>query len=63
MLPVMSGGRSRTGGRIITAVVVVALLALVVRDPVGAAATVERIWTFSGHVLDALTQFGNALSR
>jgi hypothetical protein len=56
-------GRSGIGHRVAATLIGLVLVALVVRDPVGAAATVERIWAFSAHVLDALTQFGDALSR
>lgn len=61
MMPTMSGGRS--GGRIITTLVLVGLLVLVLRDPVGAAHSVQQIAGWAGSVLDALTAFGSALSK
>lgn len=61
MMPTMPG--SGSGRRAISALVAVALLVLVLRDPVGAAHAVQQAARWGGAVLDALTSFGSALSK
>jgi hypothetical protein len=50
-------------GRIVATVVVVALLVMVVRDPVGAAHAARALGTWIGGVLDALGRFGSTVSH
>lgn len=61
MMPTMSGGG--TGRRLIAVVVAVALLSLVLRDPIGAANAVQQMAVWGGAVLDALSTFGSAVSK
>lgn len=61
MMPMMNSG-SGTGRRLLTMLVALVLLALVLRDPIGAARTVEQLAAWGGAALDAVTQFGAALS-
>jgi hypothetical protein len=62
-MPVVAGGGSGIGQRLVTALIVLVLLALVLRDPVGAAHTVQRLAGWASDVVDALGTFGSALSR
>jgi NAD(P)-dependent dehydrogenase (short-subunit alcohol dehydrogenase family) len=62
-MPVITGGGSGIGRRVVTALVVLVLLALVLREPVGAAHAVQRLAGWAGDVVDALGTFGSALSR
>jgi hypothetical protein len=62
MMP-MTSGRSGTGRRLLAALVALVLVALVLRDPVGAAHTVQRLAGWASDVIDALSTFGSALSR
>jgi hypothetical protein len=59
----MVGGGGDTGRRVVTTLAVLLLLALVLRDPVGAAHTVQRLAGWASDVVDALGTFGSALSR
>lgn len=61
MMPTMTGGRS--GGRMVGVLIGLVLLGLVLRDPVGAAHTVQQVAAWAGSVLDALTSFGSGLSK
>jgi hypothetical protein len=60
MMP-MAGG-SGLGRRVVAALVGLALLALVIRDPVGAAHTVQQLAELAGEGFDALEAFGAALA-
>jgi hypothetical protein len=62
MMPMTSGG-SGTGRRLLAALVALVLVALVLRDPVGAAHTVQRLASWASDVVDAISTFGSALSR
>jgi hypothetical protein len=62
-MPVVDGGGSGIGRRVVTALTVLVLLALVLRDPVGAAHAVQRLAGWAGEIIDALGTFGSALSR
>lgn len=62
MTPMMGGGTG-TGGRLLVALVAIVLVALVLRDPAGAAHGVQRLAAWASYVLDALSTFGSALSR
>jgi hypothetical protein len=61
MMPMTSG--SGAGSRVLTALVCLVLLALVIRDPVGAAEFVGRVGQLIDVALDALSVFGAALTR
>jgi hypothetical protein len=62
MLP-MSGARGGgMGFRVIGTVVGLVLFALLLRDPVGAAGTVEQVGAWCAAAIDALSRFGAALS-
>jgi hypothetical protein len=61
MLP-MAGG-SGLGRHVVATLVGLALLALVIRDPVGAAHTVQQLAAWAGEVLDALETFCAALAE
>jgi hypothetical protein len=56
------GGGSGTGLRVVGVLIGVALFALLLRDPVGAAGTVETVAAWCGQAIDALARFGAALS-
>jgi hypothetical protein len=60
MMPMASGGG--LGRRVVATLVGFVLLALVIRDPVGAAHTVQQLATWASEALDALEAFGAALS-
>jgi hypothetical protein len=60
MMPMTSG--SGIGRRIVVTLAVLAGLALTIRDPVGAAHTVQQVAAWVGEALDALVKFGSALS-
>lgn len=60
MMPMAGRGSSR---RVVTILVGLALLGLVIRDPAGAAHTVQQVATWADSVLSALTSFGSALSK
>lgn len=61
MMPMMSGGGF--GRRVVAALAGLVLLALVLRDPVGAAQAGKQAAAWVGEFLDALETFGAALSR
>jgi hypothetical protein len=61
MMPMANGGG--TGRRVVVTLVVLTLVALVLRDPVGAAGTVEQVGEWFGVVVDSLARFGEALAR
>jgi hypothetical protein len=61
MMPMAANGG--VGRRVLAALAAVVLLALVIRDPVGAAHTVQRLAAWASEALDALETFGAALSR
>lgn len=63
MMPMMSGGGSGTGRRFLITLGVLVVLALVLRDPVGSAHTLQRLAEWASNFLDALSAFGSALSR
>jgi hypothetical protein len=63
MQPMINGGGGGTGRRVLTVLVVLVLVALVLRDPIGAAHTVQLLAEWAGDALDALGKFGSALSR
>jgi hypothetical protein len=63
MMPMVNGGTSDTGRRVVTALAMLVLLALVLRDPVGAAVAVEQVAAWGTTALDRLAQFVSALSR
>jgi hypothetical protein len=60
MMPMASG--SGLGRRVVGTLVVLGLLALVIRDPVGAAHTVQQLAGWATDALDSLEKFGAALS-
>jgi hypothetical protein len=62
MLPMVAGGGG-TGRRIVGVLFMVGLIALVIRDPVGAAQTVQQLARWGSDFLDALSAFGAALSE
>jgi hypothetical protein len=62
MMPMTRGG-SGTGRRLLAVLVALLALALVLRDPVGAAQTVQQLARWGSDVLDALSVFGAALSE
>lgn len=62
-MPVIAGGGSGTGRRAAAVLIAVVLLALVIRDPVGAAHTVQRLAVWAGDIVDALSTFGSALAE
>jgi hypothetical protein len=61
MMPMMSGGRG-TGRRLVAVLVALVLVAMALRDPVGAAHTVQRLAGWATDLVDALSTFGAALS-
>ena len=61
-MPVIAGGGSGAGRRAVIVLIALVLLALVLRDPVGAAHTIQRLAGWAGDVVDALSTFGSALS-
>jgi hypothetical protein len=60
MMPLPTGGG--TGRRVVLALVALALLALVIRDPAGAATITRQLAAWGGIVLDGLVAFFRALS-
>ena len=61
MMPAMTTGGG-IGGRVITTLVALALLTVVLRDPIGAAHTVHALLGWAGSVIDGLATFASALS-
>jgi hypothetical protein len=61
MMPMTSG--TGTGRRLLIALVGIVVVALVIRDPDGAAHVVQRLAVGANELLDALSTFGSALSR
>jgi hypothetical protein len=61
MMPMTSG--TGTGRRLLVTLVAIVVVALVIRDPDGAAHVVQRLAAGASEVLDALTTFGSALSE
>lgn len=59
MMPMAGGG---AGGRVMGALVALALLTLVIRDPVGAAQMVRTLLGWAGTVIDGLATFASALA-
>ena len=62
-MPVIAGGGSGTGRRAVIVLIAFVLLALVIRDPVAAAHTVQRLAGWAADIVDALSTFGSALSE
>jgi hypothetical protein len=62
-MPLIAGGGSGAGRRAGTVLIALLLLALVIRDPIGAAHTVQRLAAWAGDLVDALGTFGSALSE
>ncbi|WP_033439378.1 hypothetical protein [Saccharothrix sp. NRRL B-16314] len=62
MMPMM-GGTGQGGRKAATSVVLVLLMVLVLRDPVGSAHVVQQLANWGGDVLDALGTFGTAVSK
>lgn len=60
MMPLPTGGG--TGRRVVLSLVALAMLALVIRDPAGAAVITRQLATWGGAVLDGLVAFFRALS-
>jgi hypothetical protein len=60
IMPTMTAGG--VGGRVITTLVMLALLTLVLRDPIGSAHTVHALLGWAGSVIDGLATFASALS-
>lgn len=60
MMPT-TGSAGSTGRRFLAALVGLVLLALIIRDPVGAAGFAEQLGAWSATALDALVRFGSAL--
>jgi hypothetical protein len=60
MMPTMT--TSTIGGRVITTLITLAVLTLVLRDPVGTAHSVRALLTLAGSVIDGLATFASALS-
>jgi hypothetical protein len=54
-------GRGGAGGKIVGLLILVVLLTLLVRDPVGFAHGVRAVFVAVGHMADALDRFGQAL--
>ena len=59
MMPMTAGS---AGSRVVGVLVTLALLTLVIRDPIGAAHTVRTLLVWAGHVIDGLATFASALS-
>lgn len=59
IMPMTAGG---AGGRVAGTLVALALLTLVIRDPIGAAQTVHTLLGWAGDVIDGLATFASALS-
>ena len=59
MMPMTTGG---AGSRVVGVLVALALLTLIIRDPVGAAQTVRTLLGWAGDVIDGLATFAAALS-
>jgi hypothetical protein len=57
----MPGGGS-LGGKVLSAVVVVAMIAWVVKDPLGAASTAKHVGAFLSTVLSSATTFVSHLA-
>jgi len=55
-------GGGSLGGKLLSAVVVLALLAWVVKDPAGAATTAKHVGSLLGTVLDSATSFVSHLA-
>ncbi|OZM79928.1 hypothetical protein CFP66_23275 [Pseudonocardia sp. MH-G8] len=62
MMP-MASSSSGAGRRFLALLAVCVGVALVLRDPIGAAHLVQRLADGAGDVVDALGRFGSALSR
>ncbi|MFS8103708.1 hypothetical protein LFM09_41960 [Lentzea alba] len=60
MMPLPTGGG--TGRRVVLTLVALAVFALVIRDPAGAASTTRQLAAWGGTVLDGLMTFIRALS-
>ncbi|WP_394615281.1 hypothetical protein JNUCC0626_36585 [Lentzea sp. JNUCC 0626] len=60
MMPLPTGGG--TGRRAVVVLVALAVLALIIRDPAGAAVIARLLATWGGAVLDGLVAFFQALS-
>lgn len=58
MFPVPKGGT----GRLLGILIVLVLLVLVIKDPVGAAAGVHKVWSGLNGFLDSLGRFGAAVT-
>lgn len=58
-MPTAAGGGTRF--RVIVTLLGLVLFALLLRDPVGAAGTVEQVCAWCGAGIDALARFGAAL--
>ena len=61
MVPTMSG--SGSGRRLVGVLVVLVLLGLVLRDPIGTAHKVHQLAAWASTALDALASFGSAVSK
>ncbi|MBP2340270.1 hypothetical protein JOF41_006448 [Saccharothrix coeruleofusca] len=60
MMPITGG---QGGRKVVPLLVLLVLLALVLRDPVGAAHAAQRLGDWGGYVLDALGTFGSTVGR
>lgn len=60
MMPLPAGGR--TGRRLLVLLLVVTMVALIIRDPVGAATAVRQLATWGGAALDGFAAFAEAVS-
>lgn len=58
----MVGADGGLGRKIVTGLVVLAVLAMVIKDPAGSAHTVVAVLRWAGDVVEALSTFGQALS-
>ena len=59
MMPMTAGGAA---GRVVGALVIIVLLTLVVRDPIGSAHGFRTLLGWAGDVIDGLATFASALS-
>jgi hypothetical protein len=60
MMPLPAGGK--TGRRLVVLLIGVTLLALVIRDPIGAATAVRQLAAWGGAALDGFATFVEAMS-
>jgi hypothetical protein len=64
MMPMPSMGASGgTGRKVVAMLVFVVVIALVIKDPAGAAVVAQRIGTLIGSALDGLGSFATALAQ